>query len=272
MKPGAMRGARSEWLCSLSSSFVNSLRMGRFIPSVALFDEDGRLTFFGVFAALAGVVLFYVGGLLFFIYLAARRRMGEERIHPLSKPQAIAALASLSVLMLGGSGGQTTTAILEIVVLYLLVIAAILLILMVTPNQAEYFKGLWRAKKQGRDHLSWWDDLSLNRVVSRDRVRDRVWSPRPWPRTAVGAGQAAASGVGSSSGNFPLAIAIGVLVVAYFGLAHQYFLLRFGRRGATYFALFLFLAWLVPAGGRHDPGDGVDARGRWSRRARSCSA
>ena len=49
-----------------------------------------------------------------------------------------------------------------------------------------------------------------------------------------------------SRGNFHLAIAIGVLVVAYFGLASQYFMLRFGRRGATFFALFLFLAWLVP--------------------------
>ena len=47
-------------------------------------------------------------------------------------------------------------------------------------------------------------------------------------------------------GNFPLAIAVSVLVVAYFSLAHQYFLLNFGARGKTYFALFLFLAWLVP--------------------------
>ena len=82
--------------------FFNAMRMGRFIPSVALFDDDARLTFFGASLPWLAVVLFYVGGLLFFIYLAARRRMGEERIHPLSKPQAIAALTSLSVLLLGG--------------------------------------------------------------------------------------------------------------------------------------------------------------------------
>ena len=45
---------------------------------------------------------------------------------------------------------------------------------------------------------------------------------------------------------FPLAIANGVLVVAYFGLAHQFFQLRFGRRGSNYLALFLFLIWGVP--------------------------
>ena len=37
-----------------------------------------------------------------------------------------------------------------------------------------------------------------------------------------------------------------MLVVAYFGLGMQYFLLRFGARGKMYFGLFLFLAWLLP--------------------------
>ena len=48
-------------------------------------------------------------------------------------------------------------------VLYLLVIIGILLTLTVTPTQAEYYKGLWRAVKQGRPRLSFWDDLSPNR-------------------------------------------------------------------------------------------------------------
>jgi hypothetical protein len=50
----------------------------------------------------------------------------------------------------------------------------------------------------------------------------------------------------SVAGSFPLAIAAGVLVDAYFGLAHQYFALRFGGRSKTYFSLFLFLGWIVP--------------------------
>jgi hypothetical protein len=43
-----------------------------------------------------------------------------------------------------------------------------------------------------------------------------------------------------------LAIANGVIVVAYFGLGLQFFHLRFGRRGANYLSLFLFLVWVVP--------------------------
>jgi hypothetical protein len=225
--------------------FINSLRMGRIFPSVGLFDEDARLTFFKASLPWLTVVLIYVGALLFFIYLAARRRMGEERIHPFSKPQAIAALTALSVLLLGGIWQREKNGVLEIVVLYLLVVAALLVLLMVTPTKAEYLKGLWRAKRQGRANLSWWDDLSLNRVmlaiscaiilvaatIGRSVLQDETSGPNAFRR---------------SGGNYPLAIATGVLVVAYFGLAVQYFVLRFGRRGVTYFALFLFLAWLVP--------------------------
>ena len=52
--------------------------------------------------------------------------------------------------------------------------------------------------------------------------------------------------------NYPLGVAMSVLVVAYFGLGMQYFLLRFGARGKMYFGLFLFLAWILPMVGRHD--------------------
>jgi len=38
----------------------------------------------------------------------------------------------------------------------------------------------------------------------------------------------------------------GVMIVAYFGLALQFFLLRFGRKGTNYLSLFLFLVWVVP--------------------------
>ena len=246
MKPGRNARGAVGVVVFFVLLFANLVRIGRFLPSVTLFDDDARLTFFGVSLPWLAVVLFYVGGLLFFIYLAARRRMGEERIHPLSKSQAIAALTSLSVLVLGGLWKtEDDERVLEIVVLYLLVIAALLLILMVSPNQAEYFKGLWRAKKQGRGHLSWWDDLSLNRVFLVIACTN-VLVTATVARSAVGLDASGSSIVVLSPGNYPLAIAIGVLVVAYFGLAVQYFLLRFGRRGATYFALFLFLAWLIP--------------------------
>jgi hypothetical protein len=44
----------------------------------------------------------------------------------------------------------------------------------------------------------------------------------------------------------PLAIAIGVLVVAYFGLALQYFQLSFPKFGVNFAGLFFFLAWGLP--------------------------
>ena len=128
-------------------------------------------------------------------------------------------------------------------VLYLLVIIGILLTLMVTPTQAEYYKGLWRAVKQGRPRLSFWDDLSPNRlflVVVCAIVL--VTATIAWRRLGGPAGGSS----GPMREAFPLAIANGVLVVAYFGLAHQFFQLRFGRRGSNFLALFLFLIWGVP--------------------------
>ena len=128
-------------------------------------------------------------------------------------------------------------------VLYVLVIVGVLLSTTVTPTQAEYYKGLWRAEKQGRPSLSMWDDLSINRpfLVAVCSIV-LISATLAWNRLRGSDSSIA----GAVREGFPLAIANGVLVVAYFGLALQFFLLRFGRRGANYFSLFLFLAWVVP--------------------------
>ena len=186
-----------------------------------------------------------MAAVLYFIYLAARRKMGSERIHPLSKPQSIAALVTAAALLVGTIWRREEYAVLEVVTLYLLVITAILLILMVTPNRAEYDKGLWRARKQGLAHLPWWDDLSLNRVFLVIACAI-VLVTATFASSGAAEPTASGSAPNSVSGSFPLAIAAGVLVVAYFGLAHQYFALRFGGRCKIYFTLFLFLAWIVP--------------------------
>jgi hypothetical protein len=213
--------------------------------SAALVDMDLRLTFFGISLPWLAVVLLHQAVVLYFIYLAARRKMGSERIHPLSKPQAIAALASLAVLLVGTIWRREEFVTLEIATIYLLVITAILLIMMVTPNLPEYDKGLWRARRMGLAHLPWWDDLSLNRVILVIACAIVLATA-----TVASGGAADSTSFGPASrvdvGSFPLAIAAGVLVVAYFGLAHQYFALRFGARARIYFSLFLFLAWVVP--------------------------
>ena len=212
--------------------------------SAALVDMDLRLTFYGISLPWLAVVLLNLASLLFFIYLAARRKTGAERIHPLSKIQSIAALATLSFLLVGTIWGRQEYAVMEIVSLYLLVITSVVLIVLITPSRAEYDKGLWRARKEGLTHLPWWDDLSLNRVFLAITcaivlaTASFIWNGD----TGLQAGAIEPT----STGSFPLAIAASVLVVAYFALAHQYFALRFGPRGRIYFALFLFLAWVVP--------------------------
>jgi hypothetical protein len=206
-------------------------------------DSDPRLTFFGISLPWLAVILLYQLPVLYFVFLASRRKFESERLHPFSKPQAIAAMAVLGVLIVGGTWNLPDLEPLAIVVLYVLVLVGIVLAAMVTPTQAEYYKGLWRAHKQGASRLSLWDDLSLNRpflVVVCGIV-------------LVAATIASARIRGTSSGlvspvrdAYPLAIANGVLILAYHGLALQFFQLRFGRRGVNYLSLFLFLVWVLP--------------------------
>ncbi len=222
----------------MSGSFISG-----FGHVANIVDREPRLSLFGVSLPWLAVVLLYEALMLFFLFLASRRKMESERLHPFSKPQAVAAMATLGVLLAGAVWDLADFEAIAVLVLYLLVIIGILLTLTVTPTQAEYYKGLWRAVKQGRSSLSFWDDLAPNRpfllVVC---ALVLVTATIAWRQLGGPAG-------GSSSPlreAFPLAIANGVLVVAYFGLAHQFFQLRFGKRGSNYLALFLFLIWGVP--------------------------
>ena len=57
-------------------------------------DRDPRLSFFGISLPWLAVVLLYEIAVLFFLYLASRRKMDSERSHPFSKLQAVGAMAS----------------------------------------------------------------------------------------------------------------------------------------------------------------------------------
>ena len=83
-----------------------------------LIDLEFRLKFFGTSLPWLPVVLIYITGLLFFVYLAVRRRMGSERIHPLSKRQGIAAVTTISVLAVGGIWKQESYDVLEVVAVF----------------------------------------------------------------------------------------------------------------------------------------------------------
>ena len=206
-------------------------------------DLWARWSFYGKDLPWLAVVVMHEAVLLFFIYLGSTRRMASERSHLLSKPQAAAAMAALALLLMGDAWKHEANPVFMLTVLYVPVVTAVVLIMMVTPSKAEFIKGLWRAHKQGRSRLSSWDDLSLNRVflaiacavvlITTTFAWDVV-SPLTIPI------------YGSDLRGYPMGIATGVLVVGYFGLAMQYFNLRFENRGTMYFGLFLFLAWLLP--------------------------
>ena len=136
-------------------------------------------------------------------------------------------------------------------------VASIFAMLMVTPTQAEYIKGLLRAGSRAMTHLSPWDDLSLNRLFLAILCAILLVTGTIIWRAAIAAPMALPPAAVS---NYPMGIAMSVLVVAYFGLAMQYFLPRFGPRGKMYFGLFLFLAWIASDGCRHDLHVRVDAQ------------
>ena len=161
-RPAGPRGARGI-VVFLGLVAGNSLTgLGRLANIV---DREPRIDFFGVSLPWLAFLLLYQAPFLLFFFLTARRKMDSERLHPLSKPQAALAMATLSVLLTGAIWNQSQFEGLAVVLLYVLVILGIMLSALVTPSQAEYVKGLRRARKLGWPRLSPWHDLALNRIV-----------------------------------------------------------------------------------------------------------
>ncbi|WP_165222287.1 ABC transporter permease [Aquisphaera insulae] len=226
---------------------VIGLTSGSFFPSFGfvanLLDRDPRLDFFGVSLPWLAVVLLYQAPILLVAFLASRRKFESERLHPLSKPQAIGAMAVAGTLAVGSTWSSTESDFIGLLILYVLVALGIFLTITVTPTQADHYKGLLRCLRKGEERPSWLADFALNRpflVVICGIVLGST--TLVWQRS-LSQTQIAYSGLRDG---FPLAIANGVLVIAYFGLAYQYFLARFGRRGMTFLTLFVFMAWLLP--------------------------
>lgn len=212
--------------------------------SVNVVESDRRLSFFGVSLPWLAVILLNQLPILFFLLLAATRKMESQRLHPFSRPQAIVAMSTFAILVLGTIWRQDDYEVYQMAALYGLTIPAILLTMMITPSQPEYIKGLHRALKQGRTRLPWWDDLSVNWiclvilagiVLVAGTIAGTAAAGAPDPRILA-----------QNRGPYPLALAEAVLTVAYFGLALQYFRLRFARRGLISLGLFLFIAWILP--------------------------
>ena len=196
------------------------------------------LGFFGIpLPWLAFTALFSLP-LLFFFLLASARKMRSDRAHAYTKPEAVAALGTEALLVLGAAWSSHDAVILPIFVIYIVARWALVLILTVTPNLGEFTKGFRRAGREGKTHLSYWDDLALNRVAVMAMCGVVLVAPTAAWYFIVNEGPRVPS--------FTIPIAVAVLWVAAFGLALQFFLLRFPRRGATLLGLFLFVTWFIP--------------------------
>lgn len=199
--------------------------------------------FFGLELPWLAFSALYLVSALVFLLAASTRKMRSDRAHALSKPQAVAFLSTVAVLMVGGAWSFDDKEAVPLMVLYGLVLASLPAMVTVTPEAGEFARGLRRASRAGRTSLSAWDDLSLNRltvvllcliVFTGASVAAEVLKPAPQ------------LGPIDPLRGIYLAIAVGVLVAAYFGLAYQFFALSEPKRPGTFMGLFLFFAWIVP--------------------------
>ena len=214
-----------------------------FSQAAVTVDETPTLHFFSLQLPWLVVLAIDLVPAIGFLMLASTRKIASERAHALSKPQAIACLATAQFLLLGSLWDIDEYAYYALGLLYATMAAAIVLTITITPNVGEYTKGVRKAVRQGGRHPSAWSDRGLNRLalvcfcafvlIGPTLAWRGIEEPAPW-----------VSQRGDVSYSLP--IAIGVFVVAYFGLALQFFQLRFGKRGTTFLALFLFVAWILP--------------------------
>ena len=213
------------------------------------------LAFFTVPLPWLAFVALYDLPLLFFLMLASVRKMRSERAHAFTKREALIALGVEALLILGAVWDAHDFAYLPLFVTYTTAGVALVLILTVTPNLGEFTKGFRRAEREGKTHVSYWDDLALNRVVVIALSGVVLLAPTvawyficrpPFPPAWTAPPGFGAPLGGQREPSYSVPIAVAVLAVATFGLALQFFLLRFPRRGTTYLGLFVFAAWILP--------------------------
>lgn len=233
---------------------------------VLLFLFTGQAVTFGLYSGARGVSEGTIVGLSFyslkvhwlifeainllpmlgFLFLGCTRLMHWERAHAYTKRSALAFMATTAFLLIGDFWNFRHLPFrgIALAAIYPLLSLGVILAICVTPDRAEYLRGLLRAKKQGRRRPGPFEDAALNRVATYGlcvlffaATTIVVAIVRP---SSPGADQA-----------LSLAIACGVSTLAAFSFCYQFFLLRAGRSGAMLTVLTLFSLWVVPvlAGG-----------------------
>jgi hypothetical protein len=253
--------------------------VGFYFGTQWLLEETRYLNFFGrLIPWLAWLVIYEVPALVF-LGLAISRKMKADRTHAYTKRQALACMATLTALGLAGLWNigrlmppwgpfdPTGADIIMVASVYVLSIAAMILVATITPDAGEYVKGVRRASHLGRRRPSPWSDAGSNRialfaicamllagttaivyVVGRPSASG---GPNPTDFAAIPnfvdhSKMADEAWLRSRQAFLSRPIVVGVLTVAYVGLALQYFSLRSRKSGLVLLTLFLFVAWLVP--------------------------
>ena len=88
----------------------------------------------------------YLGVPLGFFLAGGCRKMRSDRTHVFAKPTAAAFLASAALLTVGACWGRRSEVSMVLVVLYVTSVLALFLIPTITPDRAEYLKGLRHAR------------------------------------------------------------------------------------------------------------------------------
>jgi hypothetical protein len=246
---------------------------GFYFGAQMLLESDLELNFFGMMTPWLPWLLIFELPAIGFVCLACVRKMKAERAHALSKPQAIACLATLVLLAIAGlwnlgrllpGDGPNEPEIAEVILIaatYVFSLTAMVLAVTITPDANEYMKGLLRASREGRKRPSPWSDQGSNRLaliglcglvlLGATCLTGVVGEASNARGGLVGSGPTGAPAPDKSRGGARQAhlsrpIAIGVLTAAYVGLGLQFFSLRSRRSGLVLMGLFLFVAWLLP--------------------------
>lgn len=202
-------------------------------------DTEKTLSFFGIDLPWLLMTASYQLTGIGILFLASARKMAAERAHAFTKRQAVAVMAIVSTLWLGAIWDQERENWTTLVTVYALTAAAMVVLGTITPDGAEFIKGLRRSAHAGRRWSPFTADSADNRVVvfilcgmvaaaatlCWELVEFRLPGGRP---------------------SYSQSIVVGVFTAAYFGLGLQYFLLKGPKYGMTLFGLFLFFAWVMP--------------------------
>jgi hypothetical protein len=203
-----------------------------------------EVTFFGAPVPLVVQSLMFQISLLTFLFIGASRRIHSARQPLYTKPIALLFFSTISVLTLG-SLWDSATLFLTLGSVYFLVVFSIMLTNSVTPPLGEVVKGMQRARKLSGMRVPLWSDLASNKFIV------LLYGCILAATVSIGLGlapQPPIAGILDLRHVFspwpPLLV--GVLTVLTYGFASQYFAIAFGNRARSFFALFLFAAWIVP--------------------------